>query len=164
MAGSGLRLPDLSEPPLRDRRGVDNPPDEPRRGTLRVVTDADKPPKKARRRKTPKPPTDRERWLDHVRRSPQITDSVRVLLMTLADKFMDDDGRTKVKQVEVAVALGRPKRRVYDRYQAAIAAGFLVEVSRGGEGSAVTYQARIPVYDSVAKSGRGSAENLGLSG
>jgi hypothetical protein len=86
------------------------------------------------------------------------------MLMTLADKFMDDDGFTKVKQDEVAIVLGRPKRRVYDRYQGAITAGFLVEVSRGGEGGAVTYEARIPVYDSAAKSGRGSTENLGLSG
>lgn len=159
MAGSG---PDLSST-TRDRRGVASPPDdESRRGKLRIVSEAEKPPE--RRRKTPKPPSERELWLDHVRRSPQITDSTRVLLMTLADKFMDDDGITKVRQVEVAVTLGRPKRRIYDRYQAAVRAGFLEEVSRGGEGGAVSYQARIPVYDSAAKAGRGSMENLGLSG
>lgn len=140
------------------------PPDEPRRSKLRIVTDVDKPPKRERRHKTPKPPTLRERWLGHVRRSPQVTDSVRVLLMTLADEFMDDDGHTKVKQIEVAVILGKDKRRLYDRYQAAINAGFLVETSRGGEGGAVTYQAEIPVYDGAAKSRRGSTENLGLSG
>ena len=142
---------------------MDNlPDDDAQHARLRVVTDADKPQK--RRRSTPKPPTDRDLWLDHVRRSPQITDSVRVLLMTLADKWMDESGLTKVKQIDVAVALGKQTRRLRDRYTAAITAGFLIEVARGGEGGAVTYQARIPVYDSAAKSGRGSLENLGLSG
>lgn len=132
---------------------VDNPPgSEPPAGLLQAVTADYRPPKakKPRRSRKPsspcKPPSFRDRWLDEIERSPQITDSARCLLFTLArHDYMDEDGYTEVKQEDLAARLNKPIRRLYDRYQGAIAAGFLLELGRGGSGGAVRYQAVIPV-------------------
>lgn len=139
-----------------------NPPDdEASAGKLRVVRDDYRPPSA---KKTRKPPSYRKRWVEQVRRSPQITDAVKVMLLTVADpelKWMDDDGRLEVTQAKVAAAIGKPVRRIYDRYKAAIAAGFLEEVAKGGQGKAVAYAAVIPVYDAAANARRrGNTSNL----
>lgn len=130
-------------------------------GKLRVVTDDYQHP---RAKKTRKPPSYRRRWIEQVCRSPQITDAVKVMLLTVADsdrKWMDDDGRLEVTQAKVAAAIGKPVRRVYDRYKAAIDAGFLEEVAKGGQGKPVAYVAVIPVYDAAAKAKRrGNTSNL----
>lgn len=86
----------------------------------------------------------RERWIYEVGRSPHITDSVRAFLLVLAHHHMDEDGYSEVKQEVMADLLSKPIRRVYDRYQAAIGVGLLVEVSRGGAGVGITYRAEIP--------------------
>lgn len=132
----------------RSERRVPNPPDdEPPAPRLEVVTDRyQRPPKKTRSRKKqiPRPPSLRDRWIENVERSPLITDSVRCLLLTLALHYMDEDGYTEVHQEEICARIGKQKRRLFDRYQGAIAAGFLVEVKRGGSGGAVGYQAEFP--------------------
>lgn len=98
----------------------------------------------SKKRAIPRPPSLRDRWIEHVERSPLITDSVRCLLFVLALHYMDEDGYTEVHQDDICGRIGKQKRRLYDRYQGAVDAGFLVEVKRGGSGGAVGYQAAFP--------------------
>lgn len=81
-------------------------------------------------------------WLKTVIKSTQITDSVRVFLMTLA-LFMDADGRVCVPREQLAVVLGRAERKVGEKVKLALASGLLVRVVRGQKHRTAVFQAAV---------------------
>lgn len=85
----------------------------------------------------------RGRWRAEVLRSSAITDSVRVLLVLLAD-HMTEGGRVSQPRSRLAEQLGRSERRVAERIEAAIDAGLLTRVERGRVGRTATYAAAFP--------------------
>lgn len=87
--------------------------------------------------------TFRSAWIREVYRSPRISDTVRVTLRALAED-MDDAGRVQVPRDVMARRLSRTERRISERYQEAVAQGFLERVSRGSRGGAAVFQARLP--------------------
>jgi hypothetical protein len=82
-------------------------------------------------------------WRAEVFRSPVITDSVRVLLLAMAEQ-MGEDGRVSVPRSALAVLLGRQPRRVTERIGLAIDAGFLDRVTTGKPGVTAVYRATLP--------------------
>ncbi|MCC5574534.1 hypothetical protein IMZ11_02625 [Microtetraspora sp. AC03309] len=86
--------------------------------------------------------TYRARWLREVLKTPQITDSVRVLLMTLA-LHMDASGRVSVPREDLAGLLGRNPRKVADKVKVALDSGFLMQTARGQKHQTAVYQAAI---------------------
>jgi hypothetical protein len=86
--------------------------------------------------------TYRAHWLRAVMRSPQVTDSLRVLLMTLA-LFMDADGRVSVPREDLARLLDRSDRKMADKFKDALASGFLVQTARGQKHQTAVYMAAI---------------------
>ncbi|MEV0831475.1 hypothetical protein [Nonomuraea rubra] len=105
--------------------------------------------------------TYRARWLRAVIRSVQITDSVRVLLMTLA-LHMDASGRVSVPRGDLAVLLGRNERKVGEKVKAALESGFLVQVARGQKHQTAVYRAAINGQP-LSVSPEGPAESADLS-
>ncbi|MFB9681275.1 hypothetical protein [Streptosporangium vulgare] len=105
--------------------------------------------------------TYRAKWLRSVIRSVQITDSVRVLLMTLA-LHMDASGRVSVPRGDLAVLLGRNERKVGEKVKAALESGFLVQVARGQKHQTAVYRAAINGQP-LSMSPEGPTENSALS-
>lgn len=87
--------------------------------------------------------TFRARWLREVLRTCQITESVKVLLLSVGVEEMDAAGRFSVPREGMAVRIGRGKARVSERLQDAVEGGFLVRVSAGKKGSTAVYAAAI---------------------
>ncbi|MEV6035987.1 hypothetical protein AB0L65_32870 [Nonomuraea sp. NPDC052116] len=81
-------------------------------------------------------------WLKTVIKSTQITDSVRVFLMTLA-LFMDADGRVCVPRERLAIVLGRAERKVGEKVKLALASGLLVRTVRGQKHQTAVFQAAV---------------------
>lgn len=86
--------------------------------------------------------TYRARWLRQVIRTPQLTDSIRVLLMTLA-LHMDASGRVSVPREDLAALLNRNERKVGEKVKAALESGFLVQTARGQKHQTAVYRAAI---------------------
>lgn len=89
-----------------------------------------------------KPPL-KARWYPEVLRSPLISDSVRVLLIALHDD-MNADGFVSVPRKQLAVRLGKTPRRVAERFEQAVAAGFLDRVRAGRPTVTAEYRAMLP--------------------
>ncbi|MEU8270158.1 hypothetical protein AB0B89_23740 [Sphaerisporangium sp. NPDC049002] len=83
--------------------------------------------------------TFRARWIREVLRSPQITESIKVLLVSMAIEEMDAAGRVSVPREDLATRIGRGKARISERLQEAVDRGFLVRVSAGKRGSTAVY-------------------------
>lgn len=87
--------------------------------------------------------TFRARWLREVLRSPQITESIKLLLAALAVGEMDAAGRVSVPREELAARIGRGKARISERLQEAVQRGFLVRASSGKKGNTAVYLAAL---------------------
>lgn len=87
--------------------------------------------------------TYRARWLREVLRTSQITESVKLLLISMGIEEMDPSGVVSVPREEMAARIGRGKSRVSERLQEAIGSGFLVRVSAGKKSSTAVYAAAI---------------------
>jgi hypothetical protein len=87
--------------------------------------------------------TFRDAWRREVLRSGRISDSVRVLLLVLADNIRGKD-RISLPRNEIAKTLGRSPQRITERIHLACEAGFLDRVSSGKPGRTAVYQALIP--------------------
>lgn len=85
----------------------------------------------------------RDRWRAEVYRSPLISDSVRVVLLVLAD-HMTSRGYVSVPRTKLAAKLGRSPRRITERLEKARAAGFLDVVRNGRPGQTAEYVATFP--------------------
>ncbi len=105
--------------------------------------------------------TYRARWLREVLRTPQVTDSVRVLLITLA-LYMDATGRVSVPREDLAGLLGRNTRKVADKVKIAMDSGFLIQTARGQKHQTAVYQAAISGQPLSVPPG-GHAEEPGAS-
>jgi hypothetical protein len=101
----------------------------------------------------------REDWRRVVYRSKAITDSTRTLLLYLAD-HMRADRTVSVPRSQIAEALGRNERRVAERFQAAVEAGFLSSVAPGQPGRTAIYQG---IFPDLAK-GADSSTHKGADG
>ncbi|MFF0864202.1 hypothetical protein ACFYUV_20755 [Nonomuraea sp. NPDC003560] len=107
--------------------------------------------------------TFRARWLREVLRTVQITESVKVLLISMGVEEMDPAGRVSVPRKDLAVRIGRSPARVTDRITEAIAGGFLVRLSAGKKSNTAVYAAAIKgsacpdLIDDVSEEGKGSA-------
>lgn len=87
--------------------------------------------------------TFRARWLREVFRTPHITESVKLMLVSMAVEEMDAAGRVSVPREVLAGRIGRGKARVSERVQEAVNQGFLVRVSAGKKGSTAVYAAAV---------------------
>lgn len=105
--------------------------------------------------------TYRARWLRQVIRTPQLTDSIRVLLMTLA-LHMDASGRVSVPREDLAVLLNRNERKVGEKVKAALESGFLVQTARGQKHQTAVYRAAIN-GQTLSMAPEGPAESFTLS-
>jgi len=85
----------------------------------------------------------RARWTAAAYRSPLITDSVRVVLLVLAEQ-MTEAGYVSVPRTEIADRIGRSPRRVTERLELARVTGFLDVVRRGQPGRTAEYRGLIP--------------------
>lgn len=85
----------------------------------------------------------RDRWREIVLASPHITDSVRVVLLVLAD-HMTDHGYVSVPRSTIARTIHRSPRRVTERLERAREAGLLDVVRSGRPGRTAEYVAVIP--------------------
>jgi hypothetical protein len=75
--------------------------------------------------------------------SARISDSVRVVLIVLADE-MTDTGYVSVPRQRLAALLNRSPRRITERLEKAREAGYLDVVQRGRPGRTAEYQATLP--------------------
>ena len=98
------------------------------------------------------PGTVRGRWLRCVYATARVPDSVRVLLLVLAE-HMDDDGRVEVGRDELASMLSRAPRRISERLADAIGAGLLTQTRRGSPGRSAAYEAAFPEGEQVTPGG-----------
>ena len=85
----------------------------------------------------------RDRWRMVVLASPHITDSVRVVLLVLAD-HITDRGYVSVPRSTIAETISRSPRRVTERLEKARDAGLLAVVRSGQPGRTAEYVAVIP--------------------
>jgi hypothetical protein len=90
--------------------------------------------------------TFRARWRREVWRTQRVSDSVRVLLLLLADD-MAENGRVSLPRSELARRLGRTPRRVTERLQMACDVGLLDRVQTGKPGATAVYAAVLPTSD-----------------
>ncbi|OLT29313.1 hypothetical protein BJF83_12065 [Nocardiopsis sp. CNR-923] len=98
------------------------------------------------------PSTVRGRWLRYVYATARVPDSVRVLLLVLAE-HMDDDGRVAISRDDLAALLSRAPQRVSGRSSKAIEAGLLRQVRRGTRGATSVFQAALPEGESITPVG-----------
>jgi hypothetical protein len=94
----------------------------------------------------------RGRWLRCVYATARVPDSVRVLLLVLAE-HMDDDGRVEVGRDELATLLSRAPQRISTRLSDAMGAGLLRQARRGNRGAKSVFQALLPEAESVTPGG-----------
>lgn len=99
------------------------------------------------------PSTARGRWLRYVYATARVPDSVRVLLLVMAE-HMDEDGRVEIGRNELAALLSRQPRRVSARLAEAIEAGLLTQVRRGARGKVSIFQTSIPGEELVSPGGQ----------
>lgn len=85
----------------------------------------------------------RGRWRAEVIRSARISDSVRVVLLVLADE-MTAAGYVSVPRRKIAETINRHEARVTERLTKAISAGFLSVVRAGRPGRTAEYCATLP--------------------
>jgi hypothetical protein len=85
----------------------------------------------------------RDEWRTEVIRSSLISDSVRVVLLVLADT-MTDTGCVSVPRSRIAAAINRSPRRVTERLELAREAGYLAITRAGKPGQTAAYMARLP--------------------
>jgi len=83
------------------------------------------------------------RWQAEVWKSTDITDGCRVLLLALVPR-MDAKGYVSVPRAELTNLLGRNERRIAERIDQALAAGFLDRVRRGQKGVTAVYRVTVP--------------------
>lgn len=86
--------------------------------------------------------TYRAHWLRVIIGTSQITDSIRVLLLTLG-LHMDASGRVSVPRDVLVALLGRNERKVAEKVRTALDSGFLVQTARGQKGQTAVYRAAI---------------------
>jgi hypothetical protein len=86
--------------------------------------------------------TYRAHWLRTVMKTPQVNDSLRVMLMTLA-LYMDANGRVSVPREDLVALLNRSDRKMADKFKAALESGFLVQTARGQKHQTAVYMAAI---------------------
>lgn len=104
-----------------------------------------------------------EAWRKVVMRSPLINDSVRVLLLYLAD-HMRANRMVSVPRKKMSTDLGRTERRITQRISAAHDAGFLDTVQAGYRGHTAVYQGLFPNGErGTGTSTLSSAETVPLS-
>lgn len=85
----------------------------------------------------------RDRWKREVLCTPLVSDSVRVLLLTLADD-MREDGYVSVPRSELVKRLGKRDRLIAERMKLAVEARLLDRVQRGQKGRTAVYRAMVP--------------------
>lgn len=84
-----------------------------------------------------------EDWRTQVWKSPEIADSVRVVLLFLAE-HMRADRHVSVPREKIARTLGRSERRISQRIADAHTAGFLDTVASGHRGRTAVYVGTFP--------------------
>ena len=94
------------------------------------------------------PSTARGRWLRYVYATARVPDSVRVLLLVMAE-HMDEDGRVEIGRDDLAALLSRAPQRISGRCSKAIEAGLLQQVRRGTRGAKSVFQAVFPEGESI---------------
>lgn len=87
--------------------------------------------------------TFRARWLREVLRTAQVTESVKLLLISMGVEEMDPAGRVSVPRKDLAARIGRSPARVTDRITEAITGGFLVRLSPGKKSNTAVYAAAL---------------------
>jgi hypothetical protein len=87
--------------------------------------------------------TFRAHWLREVLRTVHITESVKVLLISMGVEEMDPTGRVSVPRKDLAGRIGRAPARVSERIQEAIEMGFLVRLSAGKKSHTAVYAAAL---------------------
>lgn len=90
-------------------------------------------------------------WREAVFRSAAITDSVRVVLLFLAE-HMRENRQVSVPRKDIARNLGRSERKVSQRIADAHAAGFLDTIQRGRKGHTAVYVGLFPDVNRVTVS------------
>ena len=80
----------------------------------------------------------RTRWRREVLGTPLVTDSVRVLLIAMADD-MTENAQVRMSRTAYAARLKRSERRISERLEQAVTAGLLDRVEKGAPG-------RLPLY------------------
>src|SRR5690554_5689529 len=85
----------------------------------------------------------RTRWRREVFRTKLVPDSVRVVLLALAE-HMRENGYVSVARRTIAAEIGRDPRRINERIQAAVDARLLDRVRRGRPGVTAVYRAVLP--------------------
>ncbi len=98
------------------------------------------------------PNTVRGRWLRYVYATARVPDSVRVLLLVMAE-HMDEDGRVEIGRNDLATWLARSPQRISTRLSDATEARLLNQVRRGNRGAKSVFQALIPEGESVTPGG-----------
>ena len=86
----------------------------------------------------------RTRWVAAVRRSPEIGDACRVLLLTMAAEGMTQRGYVSIPRANLATMLDRHPQRITERIGEAIKRGFLVRIGSAHEGMTASYAASFP--------------------
>jgi hypothetical protein len=94
------------------------------------------------------PSTARGRWLRYIYATARVPDSVRVLLLVMAE-HMDEDGRVEIGRDDLAALLSRAPQRISGRCSKAIEAGLLQQVRRGTRGAKSVFQAVLPEGQSI---------------
>lgn len=87
--------------------------------------------------------TYRARWLREVLRASQITESVKLMLISMGIEEMDPSGVVSVPREDLAARIGRGKSRVSERIQEAVDRGFLARLSAGKKSSTAVYAAAV---------------------
>lgn len=107
--------------------------------------------------------TFRAHWLREVLRTVQITESVKVLLISMGVEEMDPAGRVSVPRVDLAGRIGRAPARVSERITEAVEMGFLVRLSAGKKSHTAVYAAAVKgsacpdLIQDAPESGKGPA-------
>ena len=84
-------------------------------------------------------------WAAEVARTPALSDACRVLLLVLALHHMTAAGEVSVPRKRLAEELGRSERRIAERFEQAVAAGFLTRKRRGQQHVTAVYRACLPL-------------------
>ncbi|MEU8151721.1 hypothetical protein [Nonomuraea sp. NPDC048901] len=82
-------------------------------------------------------------WLREVLRTAQITESVKILLISMGLEEMDPSGRVSVPRVDLAGRIGRAPARVSERITEAVEMGFLIRLSAGKKRHTAVYAAAV---------------------
>jgi len=105
--------------------------------------------------------TFRAHWLNEVLRSSELTESVKVLLLSAAIEEMDPAGRFSVPRQDLAARIGRGTTRITERINEAVDRGFVVRLAPGRKGSTAVYAAALKgsaCADLIAPEGSGHAD------